>query len=234
MLPPRRRRSTSSLSSPPPGPPTPAPCTLHPAPCSPALLLDTADLSGERQRNWRREKGRRARMFSGDWTPPCGSCCSKKYAGLVQIPCQCLRPCPGPASGFGLIETNGSFVSLCHSGAIGIGFAGRVFCKKGCDADGDTWDECISKCTEICYKDPVLEDQQWSAYIDRSPGQDSYSLECFNACVSGCGFRFDMPADKVQKIKPNRPSKPLPPPAIEWATNSEPLVKGEDLPCTSA
>lgn len=34
----------------------------------------------------------------------------------------------------------------------------------------------ISKCTEICYKDPVLEDRQWSAYIDRSPGQDSYSL----------------------------------------------------------
>ena len=34
----------------------------------------------------------------------------------------------------------------------------------------------IGKCTEICYKDPVLEDRQWSAYIDRSPGQDSYSL----------------------------------------------------------
>ena len=32
------------------------------------------------------------------------------------------------------------------------------------------------KCTEICYKDPVLEDRQWSAYIDRSPGEDSYSL----------------------------------------------------------
>ncbi|XP_002462107.2 uncharacterized protein LOC8062041 [Sorghum bicolor] len=76
-------------------------------------------------------------MFSGDWTPPCGSCCTKKYASLVQIPW-------------------------------------RVFCKKGCNADGDTWDECIGKCTEICYKDPVLEDRQWSAYIDRSPGQDSY------------------------------------------------------------
>ncbi|KAG8043951.1 hypothetical protein GUJ93_ZPchr0458g22334 [Zizania palustris] len=92
----------------------------------------------------------------------------------------------------------------------------------------------ISKCTEICYKDPVLEDQQWSAYIDRSPGQDSYSLECFNACVSGCGFRFDIPAEKVEQIKPNRPSKPPPPPAAERATNSELLVKGEDVPCTSA
>ncbi|BAF16199.1 uncharacterized protein [Oryza sativa Japonica Group] len=138
-------------------------------------------------------------MFSGEWTPPCGSCCTKKYASLVQIPW-------------------------------------RVFCKKGCDADGDTWDECISKCTEICYKDPVLEDHQWSAYIDRSPGQDSYSLECFNACVSGCGYRFDIPAEKVEQIKPNRPSKPPPPPppAVERATNSEPAVKGEDVPCTSA
>ncbi|XP_051207286.1 uncharacterized protein [Lolium perenne] len=138
-------------------------------------------------------------MFSGDWTPPCGSCCTKKYATLVQIPW-------------------------------------RVFCKKGCNADGDTWEECIGKCTEICYKDPVLEDRQWSAYIDRSPGEDSYSLECFNACISGCGYRFDVPAEKVGQIKPNRPSKP-PPPVVEQAqaTGSEPVVKGEDnVPGTSA
>nr|XP_011460678.1 PREDICTED: uncharacterized protein LOC101297706 isoform X2 [Fragaria vesca subsp. vesca] len=46
----------------------------------------------------------------------------------------------------------------------------RVFCKKGCDADGETWEECLEECNEICYKDPVLKDQQWSACIDRSPG----------------------------------------------------------------
>jgi hypothetical protein len=40
----------------------------------------------------------------------------------------------------------------------------------------------IGKCTEICYKDPVLEDRQWSAYIDRSPGQDSYSLVSTSFC----------------------------------------------------
>ncbi|TKW23856.1 hypothetical protein SEVIR_3G014500v4 [Setaria viridis] len=140
-------------------------------------------------------------MFSGDWTPPCGSCCTKKYASLVQIPW-------------------------------------RVFCKKGCNADGDTWEECIGKCTEICYKDPVLEDRQWSAYIDRSPGQDSYSLECFNACVSGCGFRFEVPTEKVEEIKPNRPSKPSPPPPPEVKrTTSPPDSTGEsreDVPCTSA
>ena len=37
-------------------------------------------------------QGGRDGMFSGDWTPPCGSCCTKKYASLVQIPCQCLGP----------------------------------------------------------------------------------------------------------------------------------------------
>ncbi|KAK8945230.1 hypothetical protein KSP39_PZI008143 [Platanthera zijinensis] len=78
-------------------------------------------------------------MFPRDWTPPCQSCCTKKYAYIVQIPW-------------------------------------RIFCKKGCNADGDTWDECIEACNEICYKDPVLKDHQWSAYIDRSPGIDTYSL----------------------------------------------------------
>lgn len=27
----------------------------------------------------------------------------------------------------------------------------------------------------MCYKDPVLKDQQWSSYIDRSPGAAGYS-----------------------------------------------------------
>ncbi|KAE8689425.1 hypothetical protein F3Y22_tig00110937pilonHSYRG00001 [Hibiscus syriacus] len=51
----------------------------------------------------------------------------------------------------------------------------RVFCKKGCSADGETWEECLSECDEICYKDPVLKDQKWSAYMDRSPGATNYS-----------------------------------------------------------
>lgn len=33
----------------------------------------------------------------------------------------------------------------------------------------------MSECDEICYKDPVLKDRQWSAYIDRSPGAVGYS-----------------------------------------------------------
>ncbi|KAG6594607.1 hypothetical protein SDJN03_11160, partial [Cucurbita argyrosperma subsp. sororia] len=86
----------------------------------------------------------------------------------------------------------------------------RVFCKKGCDADGDAWEECLEECTEICYKDPVFKDHQWSAYIDRSPGSASYSEECFHACASGCGFKFDVDSGTADKIQANRPVKPVP------------------------
>ncbi|XP_022642618.1 uncharacterized protein LOC106775176 isoform X4 [Vigna radiata var. radiata] len=51
----------------------------------------------------------------------------------------------------------------------------RVFCKKGCSSEEETWEECLEYCNLMCYKDPVLKDQQWSAYIDRSPGAASYS-----------------------------------------------------------
>ncbi|KAF3335296.1 hypothetical protein FCM35_KLT19803 [Carex littledalei] len=140
-------------------------------------------------------------MFPKDWTPPCGSCCTKKYATLVQIPW-------------------------------------RVFCKKGCDADGDTWDECIGECEEICYKDPVFKDQQWSAYIDRSPGDNSYSMECFNACISGCGFKFEIPPEQVKEVKPSRPLPPPPPPRPPVtkpnSPENQPTKTKEELPCTSA
>ncbi|XP_034697045.1 uncharacterized protein LOC117922923 isoform X2 [Vitis riparia] len=77
----------------------------------------------------------------------------------------------------------------CTKKYAAMQIAWRVFCKKGCYADGETWEECLEECNEICYKDPVFKDQQWSAYIDRSPGSPSHSKECFNACVSGCGFK---------------------------------------------
>uniref|UniRef100_A0ACD5Y6J3 Uncharacterized protein n=1 Tax=Avena sativa TaxID=4498 RepID=A0ACD5Y6J3_AVESA len=184
---------------PPPLPPPPPPTIPPPFTGASTSSIPSRNSPTERtpdRGRRRREQGQGEEMFSGEWTPPCGSCCTKKYAALVQIPW-------------------------------------RVFCKKGCNADSDTWEECIGKCTEICHKDPVLEDHQWSAYIDRSPGEDSYSLECFNACISGCGYRFDVPAEKVGQIKPNRPSKP-PPPVVERATGSEPVIKGEDVPGTSA
>ncbi|CAN1178351.1 hypothetical protein LINPERPRIM_LOCUS8500 [Linum perenne] len=113
----------------------------------------------------------------------------------------------------------------------------RVFCKKGCNADGDTWEECSEACEEICYKDPVLKNQQWSAYIDRSPGAASYSEECFHACVSGCGYKFEINKDKVDKIRPHRPCKP-PTPQKPTSVNKAPTTsiadEQADVPCTSA
>ncbi|KAM3251630.1 hypothetical protein P3L10_005700 [Capsicum annuum] len=84
----------------------------------------------------------------------------------------------------------------------------RVFCKKACDADGDTWEECLEQCDEMCYKGPVLKDQQWSVYIDRAPGSASYSEDCHRACVAGCGFKFDISSAEVDKIQSSRSSKP--------------------------
>ncbi|KAJ4703464.1 Defensin-like protein [Melia azedarach] len=109
----------------------------------------------------------------------------------------------------------------------------RVFCKKGCDADGETWEECLAECNEICYKDPVLKDRQWSAYIDRSPGAANYSEECFHACVAGCGYKFEIDTKKVDEVRPNRP--PPPPSAVKPIPSElEPSEPSQDLPGTSA
>nr|KAJ0226346.1 hypothetical protein LSAT_V11C100048910 [Lactuca sativa] len=92
----------------------------------------------------------------------------------------------------------------------------------------------LSECDEICYKDPVLKDQQWSAYIDRSPGSATYSQDCFHACVSGCGYKFDIPSEKVTEVHPNRP---LPPPPAAKTNPPPPRKSGsitEDVPSTSA
>ncbi|KAH9748658.1 hypothetical protein KPL70_005096 [Citrus sinensis] len=96
----------------------------------------------------------------------------------------------------------------------------RVFCKKGCDADGETWEECLAECNEICYKDPVLKDRQWSAYIDRSPGAANYS-------------EFEIDTEKVDKVRPNRP--PPPPPVAKPPPHVvRPGELTQDLPGTSA
>lgn len=115
----------------------------------------------------------------------------------------------------------------------------RVFCKKGCGTDGETWEDCLDECNEICYKDPVLKDRQWTAYIDRSPGSASYSEECFKACKAGCGYKFEIHPGEVDKARPNRPCNPPPsekPPPVQKrhpqaVKHGEPT---EDVPCTSA
>ncbi|KAG9149711.1 hypothetical protein Leryth_012427 [Lithospermum erythrorhizon] len=120
-----------------------------------------------------------------------------------------------------------------------------------------------SECDEICFKDPVLKDKKWSAYIDRSPGSATYSelmmsssesnnpivdkilvnipgyvKECFNACVAGCGYKFDIPTETVKEIHPNRPPPPVlvkpPRPAGESRPAGEPGAGSEDVLGTSA
>lgn len=84
----------------------------------------------------------------------------------------------------------------------------RVFCKKGCNTDGDSLEDCSSECNEICFKDPVIKDHKWSAYIDRSPGQDDNSMECFHACIAGCAFKCHVPNEIADSVHPTRPPKP--------------------------
>ncbi|XP_010451298.1 PREDICTED: uncharacterized protein LOC104733418 [Camelina sativa] len=77
----------------------------------------------------------------------------------------------------------------------------------------------VGDCSEICYKDPVVKDRPWTTVMDRSPGEAKYSENCFHACVAGCGYKFDVEAEIVNKVKPKR--KPMQP-------------STEDVPATSA
>ncbi|OIV93195.1 hypothetical protein TanjilG_24410 [Lupinus angustifolius] len=93
----------------------------------------------------------------------------------------------------------------------------------------------LEDCNQICYKDPVLKDRQWSAYIDRSPGAVSYSEECFHACVSGCGYKFEVEIDEVDKVCPNRPPKPEPEPVQKPKPQPvDPIDPPGDISATSA
>ncbi|THG06818.1 hypothetical protein TEA_001967 [Camellia sinensis var. sinensis] len=86
---------------------------------------------------------------------------------------------------------------------------------------------CLGECDEICYKDPVLKDRQWSAYIDRSPGAASYS-------------EYEIPSEKVDQVHPNRPTKPPPekkpppPPTVKASPPSESSTSTEDILGASA
>ncbi|XP_021902264.1 uncharacterized protein LOC110817856 [Carica papaya] len=85
----------------------------------------------------------------------------------------------------------------------------RVFCKKGCSTDGDTWEEC-KHFSFACLQ------------------------ECFHACVAGCGFKFDIQPKEVDEVHPDRPS---PPPVQEKKTSTHPTEPNEnpgDVPSTSA
>ena len=69
----------------------------------------------------------------------------------------------------------------------------RLYCKKGCDGDGDTKAECKRDfCGGLCIKDVLGEDDnkkgKFSLYFARAPMN---SDKCLEACIAGCGNKVD-------------------------------------------
>ncbi|KAI8525508.1 hypothetical protein RHMOL_Rhmol13G0235400 [Rhododendron molle] len=65
-------------------------------------------------------------------------------------------------------------------------------------------------------------------------------IECFHACVAGCGYKFEIPSQKVDTIHPNRPvkpppvKKPPPPPFDSSKTTVDSSATTEDILSASA
>ncbi|WVY95026.1 hypothetical protein V8G54_034114 [Vigna mungo] len=189
-------------------------------------------------------------MMPEQWVSPCGNQCTNKYSALTQIPWRvfCKKGCSSEEetweesrdytwqiSGFEeslslSVKSLSSYqssswhvLSSSHK-LFGLSTPGRVMC---------TWSVGLENCNLMCYKDPVLKDQQWSAYIDRSPGAVSYSAECFHACVSGCGYKFDVKKEKVDEVTPS--GRPMPAPVEKPRPQpEEPIDMSEDILGTSA
>ncbi|KAE8686412.1 brain protein 44-like [Hibiscus syriacus] len=87
------------------------------------------------------------------------------------------------------------------------------------------------ECDEMCYKNPVLKDQKWIAYIDRSPGAANYSQKCFSVCVAGCGYKFEICKEIVARVRP-LPPRPLL--VVKPPSATTPDERAEDVPSTSA
>ena len=68
---------------------------------------------------------------------------------------------------------------------------GRLFCKKGCDAEEEGYQKCYDEfCDDLCVKKRIgMEGQEfgaWSKYLDRASGNTE---ECFSYCANGCKNR---------------------------------------------
>ena len=64
----------------------------------------------------------------------------------------------------------------------------RLYCKKGCDGDGDNMTECKKEfCSSLCIKDALGEEDdkkgQWTQYFARAPID---SDACLGACIQCC------------------------------------------------
>ncbi|KAL6518063.1 hypothetical protein OROMI_033764 [Orobanche minor] len=74
--------------------------------------------------------------------------------------------------------------------------------------------------------------------IDRSPGSASYSEECFRACVAGCGYKFNIPTEKVNQVHSRPPKPPIREKPGPLAVGSRPPDRNrpdqDDIPSISA
>lgn len=69
----------------------------------------------------------------------------------------------------------------------------RLYCKKGCDGDGDTKQECKRDfCSSLCIKDVLGDDDnkqsKWTTMFARAPME---SDSCLEACIAGCHNKID-------------------------------------------
>ncbi|KAI5386588.1 hypothetical protein KIW84_072933 [Lathyrus oleraceus] len=58
--------------------------------------------------------------------------------------------------------------------------------------------------------------------------------ECFHACVSGCGYKFEVKPDEADKVSPNRPMKPEPQSVQKPKRKPVDHIHPPDMPDTSA
>ena len=81
--------------------------------------------------------------------------------------------------------------SSCNS-KYGAFDSTRLYCKKGCDSEDETLNECKKEtCGKVCIKSELGEDEKlgsWSSFFARAPKD---SDECFSACYHGCNFKED-------------------------------------------
>ncbi|WMV49137.1 hypothetical protein MTR67_042522 [Solanum verrucosum] len=128
-----------------------------------------------------------------------------------------------------LMVYQGRFISSSNRWANGMANRTlRNLLKVVVENNLKAWKGCISF-VEFAYNKNIL------STTDHS----TFELECFHACVAGCGYKFDVPSQKVDQIHPSRP--PPPPPKEKLTT---PAVKRilprkssqtiDDIPGTSA
>ncbi|KAH0751621.1 hypothetical protein KY285_004769 [Solanum tuberosum] len=98
--------------------------------------------------------------------------------------------------------------------------------KTKLDRRGDKPFQVVVRINELAYKLGLFGEYGVSVAI----------TECFHACVAGCGYKFDVPSQKVDQIHPSRPppKEKLTTPAVKRILPRESSQTIDDIPGTSA